>query len=66
MYASQAYRIVFGMIQRYAIICERFGGDVVLDSLNKTFRDEDNHLDHMYKSKYVRIFSIILKFLVVL
>ena len=30
-------------------------GDVVLDSLNKTSRDEDNILDKIYKSKYVRI-----------
>ena len=28
---------------------------VILDSLNKAFRDEDNILYQMYKSKYVRI-----------
>ena len=32
-----------------------FGGDVVLDSFNKTSRDGDNILDKLYKSKYVRI-----------
>ena len=30
-------------------------GDVVLDSFNKTYRDEDKILDQIYKSKYVRI-----------
>ena len=33
-----------------------FGGDVVLNSFNKASRDEDNILDRVYKSKYVRIF----------
>ena len=32
-----------------------FGGDVVLDSFNKKFRDGDNIQDHIYTSKYVRI-----------
>ena len=32
-----------------------FCGDVVSDSLKKTLRDEDNILDQIYKSKYVRI-----------
>ena len=32
-----------------------FCGDVVLDSFYKTPQDEDNILDQMYKSKYVRI-----------
>ena len=31
-------------------------GDVVLNSFNKASRDEDNILDKVYKSKYVRIF----------
>ena len=26
-----------------------FGGDVVLDSFNKTYRDEDSSLDHKQK-----------------
>ena len=30
-------------------------GDVVSDSFNKTPRDEENILDQIYKSKYVRI-----------
>ena len=32
-----------------------FGRDVVFDSFNKTSRDEDNILDKIYKSKYIRI-----------
>ena len=32
-----------------------FGGDIVSDSFNKTLRDEDNILDKIYKSQYVRI-----------
>ena len=32
-----------------------FDGDVVSDIFNKTFRDEDNNLDQMYKSKYAWI-----------
>ena len=32
-----------------------FCGDVVSDILNKTTCDEDNILDQIYKSKYVRI-----------
>ena len=32
-----------------------FGGDVVSGSFNETFRDEDNILDQVYNSKYVRI-----------
>ena len=32
-----------------------FGGDVVSDSFNKTFRDEHNNLDQIFKSKYVLI-----------
>ena len=34
-----------------------FCGNDVLDSINKSFRDEDNILDQVYKSKYVRIFN---------
>ena len=30
-------------------------GDVVSDSINKEYRDGDNILDQIYKSKYVRI-----------
>ena len=38
-----------------------FGGDVVSDNFNKTFRDEDNNLDQIYTSKCVRIiFAMIL------
>ena len=38
-----------------------FCGDVVSDSLNRAFRDEDNILDQKYKSKYVR--NIITKYI---
>ena len=37
-----------------------FGGDLVLDSFNKTFLDEDNNLDQVYKSKYVLIISVMI------
>ena len=33
-----------------------FYGDVVLNSCNKASRDEDNILDQVYESKYVRTF----------
>ena len=32
-----------------------FCGDVVLDSFNMSYKDEDNILEQIYKSKYVRI-----------
>ena len=32
-----------------------FSGGVVLDSFDKKSRDEDNMLDQIHKSKYVRI-----------
>ena len=37
-----------------------FSGDVVLNSFNKASWDEDNILYPVYKSKYVRIFIMIL------
>ena len=37
-----------------------FGGDVVSYIFNKTFRDEDNNLDQIYKSKYVRIIYLVI------
>ena len=37
-----------------------FGWDVVSDSFNKAFRDEDNNLDQIFKSKYVLIMILIL------
>ena len=37
-----------------------FGGDVVPDSFNKTYRDEDNILDQTYDSKYVRIIIVMI------
>ena len=37
-----------------------FCGDVVLDSLNKASRDEDNILNEIYKSKYFRIILMII------
>ena len=37
-----------------------FCGDVVLDSFNEASRDEDNILDQVYKSKYVRIFIMMI------
>ena len=33
-----------------------FRGDVVLDSFNRAYWDEDTILEQIYKSKYVRIF----------
>ena len=39
---------------------EGFDWDVVSDSFNKTLRDEENILDQVYKSKYVRIFIIMI------
>ena len=38
----------------------RFFGDVVLDSFNKEYRDEDFILDQIYKSKYVQILIMII------
>ena len=38
----------------------RFCGDVVLDNFNKASWDEDNISDQIYKSKYVRIFFMVL------
>ena len=43
-----------------------FGGDVVSNSFNKTFRDEDNNLDQIYKSKYVRIIFMMILILLIL
>ena len=37
-----------------------FCGDVIFDSFNKAFRDEDNILDQMYEHKYVRIFIMMI------
>ena len=37
-----------------------FAGDVVLESFNKASQDEDNILDQIYKSKYVRIFIMMI------
>ena len=37
-----------------------FGGDVVSNNFNKTFCDEDNNLNQIYKSKYVRIFFLMI------
>ena len=37
-----------------------FCGDVVSDSINKEYRDGDNILDQIYKSKYVRIVIIMI------
>ena len=39
-----------------------FFGDVVSDSFNETFRDEENNLDQIYKSKYVHIMIMMIKF----
>ena len=39
---------------------DSFGGDVVSDSFIKTFRDEDNNLDQINRSKYVRIISVMI------
>ena len=41
-----------------------FCGDVVLDSFIKASRDEDNMLDQMYKSKYVRNFIMVILILI--
>ena len=37
-----------------------FGGDVVSDSFNKPFRDEENILDQIYESKCVRIILVMI------
>ena len=37
-----------------------FCGDVVLDSFNNASRDEDNILDQIYASKYVRIIFMVI------
>ena len=37
-----------------------FFGDVVSGSFNKTFRDKDNYLEQIYKSKYVRIIFVMI------
>ena len=37
-----------------------FYGDFVLNSFNKAYRDEDNNLDKVYISKYVRIFIMMI------
>ena len=37
-----------------------FCGDVVLNSFNKVYRDEDNILDQVYKWKYVRMIFIMM------
>ena len=37
-----------------------FCGDVVLDSFNKASRDEDKILYQVYKSKYVRIYIMMI------
>ena len=41
------------VLQCDAIEGNSFCGDVVSDSFNKKFRDDDNILDQLYKSKYV-------------
>ena len=38
-----------------------FCGDVVTDSFNKAYRDDDNILDQIYKSKYVQIFIMMIR-----
>ena len=37
-----------------------FGGDVVLESFNKTLRDEGNILDQIYQSEYVCIINMMI------
>ena len=39
-----------------------FGGDVISDIFNKTFRDEENITYQILKCKYVRIIIIIILF----
>ena len=41
-------------------------GDVVLDRFNKAYRDEDNNLDLIYKSKYVQIIYMVILILITL
>ena len=47
------------IIRRYCVMQQpdgnSFCGDVVSDSFNKTSRDEDEILDQIYESKYIRI-----------
>ena len=40
-----------------------FCGDFVWDSFNKASRDEDNIVDQIYKSKYIRIIIIMISIL---
>ena len=40
-----------------------FCWDIVLNSFNKASRDEDNILDQVYKTKYVRIFIMMISIL---
>ena len=43
------------------VFCNRFGGDVVLYSVNMANRDEDSILDQICKSKYFRALIIMIK-----
>ena len=68
---ASKYRSFYSMMQSDG---NSFGRDVVSESFNKTMRDEENILDQIYKSQYVRInimmililYNIIRKFLLTL
>ena len=43
-----------------------FCGNIISDSFNMTSQDEDNNLDQMYQSKYVRIIIMLIQFFITL
>ena len=49
----QVLHMIYSVTQSYA---NSFWGYVVLDTFNNESRDEDNILDQIYISKYVRTF----------
>ena len=57
---SWIYKIIFYRYSVMQLDRNSFGGDVVSDNFNKTFRDVDNNLDQIYKSKYVRIIFVMI------
>ena len=50
-------KVLYSVMQSHG---NSFCGDVVLISFNKASRDDDNILDQVYKSKYVRIFIMMI------
>ena len=48
------------IIYEYSVMQSDFCGAVVSDSFNKTYRDEDNILNQICKSKYIRSIIMII------